>query len=194
MNTIILASRNADKIKELRTTLEDFEVELKSALDYPELQEVEEDKEMLEGNALKKARYVHQQTGLPALADDTGLEVDALDGRPGVYSARYAGENSTYQQNVDKLLQELAGVAAKDRTAQFRTVAAFITGGETHTFEGICRGVILEEERGTGGFGYDPVFQPEGYEETFAELDEAIKNSISHRARAIEKFINFLKG
>lgn len=189
MKTIVLASRNADKIEELRSTLKEVGLELKSALDFPELKEVEEDKNTLEGNALKKARYVFQQTGLPALGDDTGLEVDALDGRPGVYSARYAGEDVTYQQNVDKLLEELAGVAPKDRGAQFRTVVAFVTENETHTFEGICRGRILREENGTGGFGYDPVFQPKGYEQTFAELDAEIKNKISHRGKAIEKFV-----
>lgn len=193
MKTIVLASRNADKIEELHATLKAFDLKLKSALDFPALKEVEEDKKTLEGNAIKKARYVHQQTGLPALADDTGLEVDAIDGRPGVYSARYAGEDATYQQNVDKLLDELAGVALKDRGAQFRTVVAFVTADETHTFEGLCRGIILKEARGSGGFGYDPVFQPQGYEETFSELDRHIKNGISHRAKAIEKFIHFLK-
>lgn len=192
MNTIILASRNSDKIEELRSTLQGFDLELKSALDFPELQEVVEDKKTLEGNALKKARYVHRKTGLPALADDTGLEVDALDGRPGVYSARYAGNDATYQQNVDKLLEELAGVDAKDRGAQFRTVAAFVRENESHTFQGVCRGTIIEEERGAGGFGYDPVFQPEGYEQTFAELDADIKNDISHRAKAVAKFVSFL--
>src|SRR5680860_1063528 len=119
MKTIVLASRNKDKIAELRSALEGLNIELKSALDFPALQEVEEDRETLEGNALKKARYVFEQTGLPALSDDTGLEVDALDGRPGVYSARYSGEHASYQDNVKKLLEELAGVKPKDRGAQF---------------------------------------------------------------------------
>ncbi len=192
MQQIVLASRNQDKIEELRSTLKAYDLELKSALDFPALKEVEEDRETLEGNALKKARYVHQETGLPALADDTGLEVDALDGRPGVYSARYARESSSYQENVTKLLDELAGVAQKDRDAQFRTVVAFVAHAGKHAFEGICRGTILTETRGSGGFGYDPVFQPEGYEQTFGELDAETKNEISHRAKAVQKFCDWV--
>ena len=193
MQTIILASRNRDKIEELRSTFKTFDVELKSALDFPHLKEVEEDRKTLKGNALKKAQYVYQETGLPALADDTGLEVDALDGRPGVYSARYAGESATYQDNVNKLLEELAGVAEKDRSAQFRTVVAFVTESESHTFEGICRGTILTQPRGDKGFGYDPVFQPNEYDQTFAELDAKIKNKISHRGKAIRKYCKWLQ-
>ena len=143
MDTIVLASRNEHKIEELRSTLKPLGVESKSSYDFPDLEEVIEDAPTLEGNALKKARYFHLETGLPALSDDTGLEVDALDGRPGVYSARYAGESATYQDNTNKLLDELAGVDMKDRIAQFRTVVAFVTDEGTHTFEGICRGKIL---------------------------------------------------
>lgn len=193
MDTIVLASRNKHKIEELEQTLHPLGINLTSALDFNHLKEVEEDKLTLEGNALKKARYVYEETGLPALADDTGLEVDALDGRPGVFSARYAGENASYEDNVQKLLAELAGVDHKDRGAQFRTVAALVTDETTHTFEGICRGVILKEKRGEKGFGYDPVFQPEGYEETFAEMDSEIKNTISHRGKAIEQLLNWLR-
>ncbi len=193
MDTIVLASRNKDKIKELRSTLAPLGIELKSTYDFPNLDEVIEDRETLEGNALKKARYVFEETGLPALSDDTGLEVDALDGRPGVYSARYAGESATYQDNLDKLLDELAGVDSEDRGAQFRTVVAFVTPEDTYTFEGICRGEILMEERGDGGFGYDPVFRPIGFDQTFAELDEATKNEISHRGKAIQKFYDWMK-
>lgn len=194
MKTIVLASRNKHKIEELRSTLTPLGIELKSTYDFPQLEEVIEDRDTLEGNALKKARYVFEETGLPALSDDTGLEVDALNGRPGVYSARYAGVSASYQDNVDKLLRELAGIEKKDRGAQFRTVVAFVTPEETYTFEGICRGKILTEERGDGGFGYDPVFRPIDYEQTFAELDAAIKNEISHRGRAIEKLMQFLSG
>jgi len=194
IETIVVASRNPHKIEELRAILSGLDIDIKSALDYPELEEVEEDRRTLEGNALKKARYVHEYTGLPVLADDTGLEVDALEGRPGVFSARYAGEDATYEENTRKLLSELAGVENSVRLAQFRTVVAFITetGGE-FTFEGICRGQILSEPRGEKGFGYDPVFQPKGYEKTFAELESSEKNIISHRGRAIQKFYNWLK-
>ncbi|NGP77429.1 RdgB/HAM1 family non-canonical purine NTP pyrophosphatase [Balneolaceae bacterium YR4-1] len=192
MDTIVLASRNKHKIEELKETLRPLGIKLRSALEFSHLEEVEEDKLTLEGNALKKARYVYEETGLPALADDTGLEVDALDGRPGVFSARYAGENASYEDNVEKLLAELAGVDLKDRRAQFRTVAALVSDEGTHTFEGVCRGKILKEERGEKGFGYDPVFQPEDYEETFAEMASEIKNEISHRGKAIQQLLNWL--
>lgn len=193
MDTIVLASRNEHKIAELRELLEPLGIALRPASDFERLGEVEEDRSTLEGNALKKARYVHEETGLPALADDTGLEVDALDGRPGVYSARYAGEDASYEDNVEKLLDELAGVAPDDRGAQFRTVVAFVHPGGTHTFEGVCRGAILRERRGDKGFGYDPVFRPEGYRETFAELEAAVKNRISHRGRALQDFLDWLR-
>ncbi len=193
IESIVLASRNEHKIEELRATLAPLGIELKSTYDFPELEEVEEDADTLEGNALKKARYVHNQTGLPALSDDTGLEVDALNGRPGVFSARYAGENASYQDNVDKLLDELADIPMERRGAQFRTVAAFVTDGDSYTFEGVCRGVIISEERGSGGFGYDPVFLPAAYTETFAELEPTIKNKISHRGKAIQKFYDWIE-
>jgi XTP/dITP diphosphohydrolase len=191
--TLILASRNKDKIKELRLALEGSGVGLKSSYDFPELEEVQEDKKTLAGNALKKARYTFQATGLPALSDDTGLEVDALDGRPGVYSARYSGEKASYQQNMEKLLLELSSVEMENRTAQFRTVIAFVIESESYTFEGVCRGRILEEPRGIGGFGYDPVFQPTGFDRTFSELDEKVKNEISHRGKALSKFTTWLQ-
>lgn len=193
MDTIILASRNEHKIKELRETLSPLGIELKSTYDFPELEEVEEDKDTLKGNALKKARYVHKQIGYPALSDDTGLEVDALESRPGVYSARYAGENASYQDNVDKLLDELSDIPAARRGAQFRTVVAFVTEDDSYTFEGVCRGMIISEQRGSGGFGYDPVFVPKAYKKTFAELDSEIKNKISHRGKAIQKFYDWLE-
>lgn len=192
MGKIVLASRNEHKIEELRASLQPLGIELKSALDFPQLKEVVEDKPTLEGNAVKKAEYVYQATSLAALADDTGLEVDALDGRPGVFSARYAGSGASYQENTDKLLKELRGVSTGDRGAQFRTIVAFISDKGIHTFEGICRGEILEKPRGKKGFGYDPVFRPEGYEQTFAELDPEEKNRISHRGRAIQKFYEWL--
>lgn len=190
MDKLVLASRNKHKIAEMRDLLQPLGIEVLSALDFPELEEVEEDQSTLEGNALKKARYVYEVTGLPSLSDDTGLEVDVLDGAPGVYSARYAGENVTYQDNVLKLLSEMQDKG--DRTARFKTVMAYITTDKTLTFEGSVEGVILSEQRGEGGFGYDPVFLPDGFEKTFAELDSAVKNSISHRGRAIQKFVAFL--
>ncbi|MEQ9309631.1 MAG: RdgB/HAM1 family non-canonical purine NTP pyrophosphatase [Balneolaceae bacterium] len=191
MDKLVLASRNKNKIEEMKTLVSDLGIEVLSALDFTALEEVEEDLPTLEGNALKKARYVHEQTGLPALSDDTGLEVRALNGAPGVYSARYAGEQATYQDNVLKLLDELGNT--KNRSAQFRTIVAFITDEKEFTFEGICEGEITTQQSGDKGFGYDPVFQPKGYDKTFAELDAEIKNKISHRGRAIQKFSSFLR-
>ena len=193
--TIAIASANRHKIEELRQTLEPLGIELKSTLDFPDAEEVVENQPDLEGNALKKARYWHQFTGLPALADDTGLEVDALNGAPGVWSARYAGENATYDDNVNKLLNELQGKS--DRTARFRTVIAFVMGEEEeneYLFEGVCEGVIITEKRGDKGFGYDPVFVPEGHSLTFAQLSSEEKNRISHRGRAVQKFLAFVRG
>lgn len=191
-DTIFLASGNPHKIEELKQILNPMGIKLKSTLDFSDADEVDEDQPGLEGNALKKARHWYNETGLPSLADDTGLEVDALDGAPGVYSARYAGENATYEENTQKLLQELKGES--DRSAQFRTVIAFIDqSGEEHLFEGVCRGEIITEKRGEKGFGYDPVFVPEGYHKTFAEISSEEKNRISHRGLAIQKFIEYLK-
>ena len=190
MDKLVLASRNKNKIEEMKSLVSNLGIEVFSALDFPGLEEVEEDLPTLEGNALKKARYVHQVTGLPSLSDDTGLEVDALNGAPGVYSARYAGEDANYQDNVLKLLSAMQGIKA--RNAQFRTVVALVTDTEEFTFEGICEGMITETQKGEKGFGYDPVFLPNGFEETFAELDASTKNKISHRGRAIQKFIQLL--
>lgn len=191
MNKLVLASRNKNKIEEMKQLVAHLGIEIFSALDFPDLEEVEEDQPTLEGNALKKARYVHQQTGIPALSDDTGLEVEALDGAPGVYSARYAGEDASYQDNVLKLLAALDGKS--DRNAQFRTVVALVDGDKEFTFEGVCKGSIIEKQHGKKGFGYDPVFRPNEFAETFAQMDSNIKNLISHRGRAIQKFVDFLE-
>lgn len=188
--TILLASGNPHKIEELRQVLNPLGIDLKSTRDFGDAEDVIEDKPDLEGNALKKARYWHQFSGLPSLADDTGLDVDALNGAPGVYSARYAGEGATYNDNVNKLLKELSGKG--NRSARFRTVVAFVTDDGEYLFEGICGGEIISEKRGDKGFGYDPVFVPEGYTQTFAELSSDEKNKISHRGRAVEKFIKFI--
>jgi len=191
-NKLFLASGNPHKIEELQQLLNDMGIEVKSTLDCPDSEEVVEDRPDLEGNALKKARHWHEKTGLPSLADDTGLEVDALDGEPGVYSARYAGEYASYEENTQKLLKELKSVP--DRNAQFRTVIAYIDeSGKEHLFEGLCRGKIISEKRGEKGFGYDPVFVPERYDQTFAELSSEEKNKISHRGLAIQKFMEYLK-
>jgi len=190
MNKLVLASRNKNKIEEMKALVSGLGIEVFSTLDFPELEEVEEDLPTLEENALKKARYVHKKTGLAALSDDTGLEVDALNGAPGVYSARYAGDDVSYQDNVHKLLNEMSG--EKNRGAQFRTVVALVTDENEYTYEGICEGEITEDQRGDKGFGYDPVFLPTGYDKTFAELDSSIKNVISHRGKAVQKFISFL--
>jgi len=187
---IVIASRNPDKISEIRQMCAELRVQVKSALDFPHLQEVVEDAGTLEGNALKKARYVFEQTGISALSDDTGLEVHALGGAPGVYSARYAGDNATYQDNVDKLLREIQ--TKEDRRAQFRTVAAFVTQKGEYLFEGISEGTIIDERRGENGFGYDPVFYSNELDKTYAEMEPEEKHKISHRGRAIKKFIDFL--
>ena len=191
MNSLVLASRNVHKIQELESLLSGTTLSLQSALDFDFLEEVEEDALTLEGNALKKARYTALATGMASIADDTGLEVHALGGAPGVYSARYAGPNASYQDNVDKLLSELEGV--ETRMAQFRTVIALVDGTNEWLFEGICPGSIAREESGSGGFGYDPIFIPDQYSVTFAELDAKEKNRISHRGLAMKKAVAFLE-
>lgn len=192
LDKLVLASQNPHKIEEMQQILSPLGIEVLSAKDFPDLKEVVEDRPTLKGNALKKAQYVSQETQLPALSDDTGLEVEALDGRPGVYSARYAGRNASYQDNVLKLLGELDGKS--NRAAQFRTVVALVDEDREYTFEGVCRGEIITEQKGEKGFGYDPVFKPEGFDKTFAELDSVTKNEISHRGRAIQNFVQFLIG
>jgi len=183
---LIIATRNAHKLEEIRAIFDFHSLEVLSAFDFPEIPDVVEDGDTLEANAEKKAVEIAKATSCWALADDSGLEVAALGGAPGVYSARYAGEQCSYSDNNDKLLRELAGKS--DRSAQFRTVIALSDPeGNVQTVEGACPGLIIEALRGTNGFGYDPLFVPEGYTETFAELSAEIKNRISHRARALQK-------
>lgn len=194
MNTpvrIVLATRNPGKVTEMRALLEGLPVELLAVSDFPEMPEVDEDQPTLEGNARKKAETIRTHTGLPALADDTGLEVVALGGRPGVHSARYAGSEADDRANRAMLLRELEG--AGSRKARFRTVIAYAHAGGMDVFEGVCEGAIGEEEHGTGGFGYDPVFVPEGETRTFAEMSPAEKNEISHRGQALRKLVAHLK-
>jgi len=185
--TIVLATKNKDKIREIRKILSDLTVEFKTMADFPDMPDVEEDGATLEENALKKAMEFHKFTGLPALADDTGLEVDALSGAPGVFSSRFAGEEASYEDNRKKLLEELKDVPEENRGAQFRCVVAFADGSRRMTTEGIVRGKILTEEQGTGGFGYDPVFWVPEFEKTFAEMDLEKKNMISHRGIAFRE-------
>lgn len=183
---IVLATRNRDKVKEMKVLLQDLPVEIYTLSDFPNFPPVEEDGKTLEENALKKARLAAQFTGKLALADDSGLEVEALNGAPGVYSSRFAGEEATYLQNNLKLLKLLKGVPAPRRGARFRCVVALAKpSGEAKTVEGIVEGRIATELRGGTGFGYDPLFILPAYEKTFAELGLRVKNRISHRARAL---------
>jgi XTP/dITP diphosphohydrolase len=160
---------------------------------FPEIKSIEETGITLIENALIKARTVQKITGLPSLADDTGLEVDALNGAPGVYSARFAGENATYEDNVNKMLIALKGIPFDKRRARFRTVLAFVDSNSELSEDGVIEGRIINNARGEDGFGYDPIFQPENYDITFAEMTSEEKNSISHRARALEKMEQILK-
>ena len=191
MNEIVLASRNPNKIHELRELLSLPDLRVLSTADFPELEEVDEDALTLEGNALKKAHYVAMVTGLPSLADDTGLEVTALDGAPGVFSARYAGEQASYDDNVEKLLSQMEDI--EQRNAQFRTVVAFVDADKQWIFEGVCTGQISRYRKGVKGFGYDPIFVPDGFEQSFAEMGSKQKNSISHRGLAMKEAVAFLQ-
>jgi XTP/dITP diphosphohydrolase len=190
---IVIASRNKDKIAEIEKIFQDEGVKLQTLDDYPDFPEVVEDGNNLFENALKKAKEISEYTGLAALSDDTGLEVDALDGKPGIFSARFAGENASYDDNVEKLLRELKGVKKENRTARFRTVTVFYNQDNYYQAEGSIEGIILKERRGQKGFGYDPVFYIESHGKTFAQMQEEEKNVISHRGRAFRKLYNKLK-
>lgn len=186
MTPLVLATRNAHKLEEIRAIFSFEGLEILSAFDFPDIPDVIEDGDTFEANAVKKAVEMARATGFRALADDSGLEVNALGGAPGVRSARYAGEPCNYAANNEKLLRALSGVT--DRSARFCTVMALADpDGSVQTVEGDCRGTIIEGLRGTNGFGYDPLFVPEGYTETFAELPSEVKNRISHRAAALQK-------
>ena len=186
---LVFATHNAHKVDEVRAILP-ASVELVGPAALGCHEEIPETGETQRDNALQKVQYIHDRFGVDCFADDTGLEVEALDGAPGVYSARYAGEPADFAKNRAKLLSALAGIS--NRRAQFRTVVSLILNDKTYFFEGIVKGRIIAEERGVGGFGYDSVFVPDGYDKTFAELPAAVKNSISHRARAMEQLNNFL--
>ncbi len=192
---IVLATHNRHKVEEIREILSDLPFELMSLDDFPEIGEIVEDGETLEENARKKAKVIFDSIqnskikiqNFLSLADDTGLEVDALDGRPGVYSARYSGEKATYEENNRKLLHELKDVPPEKRTAKFRCVISIFGNSVDQLAVGEVRGRILNAARGTNGFGYDPLFQPDGHEKSYAEMDSELKNKLSHRARALEE-------
>ena len=188
IHELVLATRNRHKGQELVALLGDLGLTIRTLDEFPDTPDVVEDGATCEANAVKKARAVAEYTGLPAVADDTGLEVDALGGRPGVYAARYAGEGATYEDNCRKLLQELMSVPPEQRTARFVTVAAIaLPSGEVRVAHGILEGVIAEEARGTLGFGYDPVFLIPELGKTLAQLSAEQKNRISHRAKAFTR-------
>ena len=187
---LCMATNNAHKIEEIRPLVPGT-VGLVSLEEIGCREELPETGDTLEANSRQKAQYVWDHYGVSCFADDTGLEVEALGGEPGVYSARYAGPQRDARANMELLLRKLAG--EENRRAQFRTSITLILAGETYQFEGVVRGAILGAPRGTGGFGYDPLFVPDGYARTFAEMDLAEKNKISHRARAVERLIRFLR-
>ncbi len=185
----VFATNNTQKLEEVSAIL-GKKIELLSMKDIDCNVDIPETADTLEGNALIKARYIFENYHLDCFADDTGLEVEALNGAPGVYSARYAGDAHDSEANMKKLLKEMENV--ENRRARFRTVFALIINGKEHLFEGIVKGEIIKNRKGTSGFGYDPVFVPEGYSQTFAEMGNELKNKISHRAMATQKLCHFL--
>lgn len=187
---IVFATGNTHKIKEVTELLPEG-IRLKSLPDIGCTTDLPETSPTIMGNALQKAHYVHDNFGINCFAEDTGLEVDALGGEPGVYSARYAGAHKQPGDNTRLLLEKMTGIA--DRRARFRTVIALILNGETHTFEGVAEGSIAQSPTGEGGFGYDPVFVPEGETRSFAQMPAAEKNIISHRGKAVAQLLDFLK-
>ena len=188
MKKLVFASNNPNKLKEIQDVL--VNVEILSLKDIKCFDELPETQDTLEGNAFQKAQYVKDNYGFDCFADDTGLMVEALDGRPGVYSARYAGPDCSSEDNMDLLLKELS--EKDNRKAKFSTVIALVTENDQQSFEGSVEGVILEARIGSEGFGYDPVFKPESYEVSFAEMSTFDKNKISHRGRAVKKFSEYL--
>ena len=188
MDTLVLATGNPHKAQEIQESLKGMGIQILTLKDFPDAPEVEEDGETCQDNAIKKAKAIAGHTGHWALADDTGLEVAALDGRPGVYAARYAGEDATYEDNCKKMLQELQGIPADQRGAKFITVIALVDPkGNTQVVEGMLEGTITTSFRGTQGFGYDPVFYVPAKGKTLAEMSLQEKNQISHRALALQK-------
>jgi XTP/dITP diphosphohydrolase len=186
---IVFATNNENKVKEISSILP-ASWEIVSLKTIGLFEDIPETQDTLEGNALQKVRFVKEKTGIDCFADDTGLEVKALNNEPGVYSARYAGNDRNDDRNIEKVLNKLEN--ANDRSARFRTVIALILNGEEHQFEGIVEGRIVNEKRGSNGFGYDPIFEPENTGMTFAEMTMSEKNDCSHRARAFDKMASYL--
>ncbi|MCL1616017.1 non-canonical purine NTP diphosphatase [Bacteroides sp. ET71] len=189
MKKFVFATNNIHKLEEVEAII-GKKIEIFSLKDIGCVTDIPETSDTLEGNALQKARFIYEKYHKDCFADDTGLEVEALGGAPGVYSARYAGEAHNSEANMRKLLLELEGV--ENRKARFRTVFALILNGKEHLFEGIVNGEITKTRRGMSGFGYDPIFVPDGYTQTFAEMGDALKNKISHRAIGVQKLCKFL--
>jgi len=187
---LVFATNNAHKIKELQAIMGN-RIQLLSLKDIGCNEEIPEEQATLEGNASQKAFFIYNKYGYNCFADDTGLEIDALNGEPGVYSARYAGEEKSAEANMDKVLAGLLKI--KNRNARFRTVISLVIDGIEKQFEGLVEGTILNEKRGISGFGYDPIFQPEGFSKTFAEMNLTDKNKMSHRGRAVEKLVLYFK-
>jgi XTP/dITP diphosphohydrolase len=193
MTKIVLATRNKHKVEELRFFLSGLPLEVATLNDFPNVPSFVEDGKTFKENALKKAHQVYRLTNLLTLADDSGLEVFFLNGRPGVYSARYAGIDADDDANNQKLLKEMVGVAPRRRGAQFHAVLALVGKGIDKTSKGTCPGLLAEDPRGMNGFGYDPIFIPNGFKKTYAELVAEVKNRISHRSKAFEKMREILK-
>ncbi len=187
---LVFATNNQHKLKELQAIL-GHEFHLLSLKDIACDEEIPEEQETLEGNASQKSFFIYNKYGYNCFADDTGLEIEALNGEPGVYSARYAGEEKCAENNMEKVLSKMLKI--NNRKARFRTVISLILNGEERLFEGIVEGTILTKKRGDAGFGYDPVFQPDGFELSFAEMELSEKNKISHRGRAVQNLVAYLK-
>ncbi len=186
---LVFATNNANKVKEVQSLLPDH-ITILSLKDINCEEDIPETQPTIEGNAIQKAQYVKEHYGYDCFADDTGLEVHALNGEPGVFSARYAGPQRNADDNMNKLLSELQN--KEDRSAHFKTVVALIINDQQYTFEGICNGTIIEEKRGEKGFGYDPIFMADGFTETFAQISLEEKNRVGHRGKAVQKLIDFL--
>ena len=193
MTKLLIATNNKHKVEEISLMLSGMQFDVMSLREVHNVPPTVEDQPALEGNAMKKAREAFEATGILTLADDTGLECYFLELKPGVYSARYAGENATFADNNKKLLRALKGVPPRHRNARFRTVVALVGEGVEKLFEGRVEGSILEEPRGANGFGYDPLFVPRGYNKTYAEMTLEEKNKLSHRALALQRMIESLK-